>query len=287
MNENLRIIVAVVCILVVGFLGYKVLFPGDEVVPLLVQAVEGSVHHVDQRGTRESVAPGLILEHSSRLETDANGRAFLALGGGSTLTVDQASSVRILDVSPDGVRMELDGGSVEATVRPERGSVGIVNRDREVVGRDGTFAVGVNPSGNMAVESHDGDVELIGIGQVATLAQGERLLLLSDGTPKVAAIPESLLLEVAWPESARTRHAEVAVRGLTDPGAEVRVGASGRWTTVVADAEGHFEAAISLDEGDNPLHVVSRDPLGRTSEDQKLVTRDSQPPSSASFEVQY
>ncbi len=287
MSENLRITLAVIAILAVGFVGYKVLFPGDDVVPLLVQAVEGSVHHIDERGDRSSVAPGLVLEHSSRLETETNGRAFLALGGGSTLTVDQSSSVRILDVSRDGVRIELDGGSVEATVRPERGSVGIVNRDREVIGRDGSFAVGVNASGNMAVESHDGEVELVGIDQVATLGQGERLLLLSDGTPKVAAIPESLLLEVAWPESARTRHAEVAVRGLTDPGAEVRVGASGRWTTVVADAEGHFEASISLDEGENPLRVVSRDPLGHLQEDQTTITRDSEPPPSASFEVQY
>ncbi len=287
MNENLRIVLAVLTILVLGLLGYKLMFPSEDAVPLLVQAVEGSVQHVDEKGERATVSPGLILERASRIETKADGRAFLALGQGSTLTVDQSSSVRILDVTREGVRIELDNGSVEATVRPERGSLGIVHSDREVVGRDGSFAVGVNAGGNMAVETHDGMVEIRGVESVAELQQGERLLLLSDGTPKVAAIPESLLLEVAWPESARTRHAEVAVRGLTDPGAEVRVGAAGRWTTVVADATGRFEAAIPLEEGENPLQVVSRDPLGRTSEESKLVTRDSEPPSSASFEVQY
>ncbi len=287
MSENLRIALAVVTILVVGLVGYTLLFPSEGTVPLLVQAVEGSVHHVDEKGERAAVSPGLILERASRIETEADGRAFLALGEGSTLTVEKASSVRILDVTRDGVRIELDNGSVEATVRPERGSLGIVHSDREVVGRDGNFAVGVNAGGNMAVETHQGTVEILGVDSIETLEQGERLLLLSDGTPKVAAIPESLLLEVAWPESVRTRHAEVAVRGLTDPGAEVRVGAAGRWTTVVADAEGHFEAAIPLEEGENPLRVTARDPLGRTSEDEQLVTRDSEPPNSASFAVEY
>jgi hypothetical protein len=287
MSENLRITLAIVAILILGFVGYRVLFPSDDAVPLLVQAVEGTVHHVDEKGARAEVTPGLILERASRLETEADGRAFVALGEGSTLTVDQASAVRILDVTHDGVRIELDGGSVEATVRPERGSVGIVHKNREVVGHDGSFAVGVNESGSMAVESHSGAVELRGVESVEGLGQGQRLLLLSDGTPQVAAIPESLLLEVAWPQSVRTRHAEVAVRGLTDPGAEFRVGASGRWTTVVADASGHFEANIPLEEGENPLKVISRDPLGNTTEEQKLLTRDSEPPQSASFEVQY
>jgi hypothetical protein len=287
MSENLRMLLAVIAILVVGFVGYRLLFDSEQAVPLLVQAVEGTVTHVDEKGERAAVDPGLILERSSRIETEADGRAFLALGEGSTLTVDQASSVRILDVTRDGVRIELDGGSVEATVRPERGSLGIVHGEREVVGRDGSFAVGVNSSGNMAVESQQGSVEILGVESVEALGQGERMLLLSDGTPHVAAIPESLLLEVAWPQSARTRHAEVAVRGQTDPGAEVRVGASGRWTTVVADATGHFEANIPLEEGENPLRVISRDPLGRSTEDQRLLTRDSEPPGSAVFEVQY
>jgi hypothetical protein len=287
MSENLRIVLAVLLILVLGFFGYRVLFPGDEAMPLLVQAVEGSVHHVTPRGDRAAVSPGLVLERSARIETEPDGRAFLALGGGSTLTVERSSSVRVLDVTKEGVRIELDNGSVEATVRPERGALGIVHSDREVIGRDGDFAVGVNESGNMAVESHRGSVSIAGVESVERIEQGERLLLLADGTPRVAAIPESLLLEVAWPESARTRQAEVAVRGMTDPGAEVRVGAAGRWTTVVADASGHFEAAIPLDEGDNPLRVISRDPLGRTMEEQRLLTRDSEPPSSASFEVQY
>ncbi len=287
MSENLRITLAVIAILVVGFIGYEILFPGQETIPLLVQAVEGGVQHVNEKGEREDVTPGLVLERASRIETQVDGRAFLALGEGSTLTIDQGSSVRVLNVTRDGVRIELDNGSVEATVRPERGSLGIVHSDREVIGRDGSFAVGVNASGSLAVESHEGSLELLGIESVPSLGQGERLLLLSDGTPRVAAIPESLLLEVAWPESARTRQAEVAVRGLTDPGAEVRVGAAGRWTTVVADASGHFEAAIPLEEGANPLRVISRDPLGRTTEAERSLHRDSEPPASASFEVQY
>lgn len=287
MSERLRILLALAAILAVGAIGYRLLFPEDRAAPLLVQAVEGSVFTFDRGGRRTEVDPGLILQPAERLETARDGRAFLALGEGSTLTVEHGSSVRVLDVEADGVRIELDGGAVEATVRPERGSVGIVSGAREVVGRNGSFAVGLNSGGSLAVESHVGDVEVLGLDGVEGLNQGQRLMLLADGTPQVAAIPESLLLEVAWPETARTRHAEVAVRGQTDPGAEVRVGASGRWTTVVADARGLFEASIPLQEGENPVQVVSRDPLGRSSEASRTVVRDSEPPTGATIEVQY
>ncbi len=287
MSENARIVLIVLAILVLGLLGYRLIFSGEDVTPLLVQAVEGRVSHVDPQGERSSLSPGHMLERLDRVETTSGGRAFLTMGGGSTLTVNQGTSVRVLDVSGDGVRVELDEGSVEATVRPERGSVGIVHRDRQVISTEGTFAVGVGSQGNMAVENHGGSLQLVGIDTVEGLAEGERLLLLADGTPRLAAIPESLLLEVAWPDSARTRQAEVAVRGLTDPGAEVRIGAAGHWTTVVADAEGHFEATVALEEGENPLKVVSRDPIGRSTTDETLVVRDTEPPPSATFEVEY
>ncbi|MFH1469372.1 MAG: FecR domain-containing protein [Pseudomonadota bacterium] len=287
MSENLRFVLAVVAILVVGLVGYRLLFPPDDTMPLLVQAVEGTVQTIDGRGDRVEVSPGLVLGRSDRIETAADGRAFLSMGEGSTLTLDHESAIRVLAVTRDGVRVELDGGAVEATVRPERGRVGVVHGGREVSSDDGSFAVGVNAGGNLAVEAHIGEVSVQGVEAVQALQEGERLMLLADGTPQVASIPESLLLEVAWPESARTRHAEVAVRGQTDPGAEVRLGASGHWTTVTADATGHFEAAIPLLEGENPLRVVSRDPLGRSVETSHTVTRDSEPPAASSIEVQY
>ena len=56
---------------------------------------------------------------------------------------------------------------------------------------------------------------------------------------------------------------------------------------MIADGEGLFEATVPLDEGENPLKVVSEDPLGRTSTQEKSLTRDNQPPGSAVFEVKY
>jgi hypothetical protein len=274
-------------ILAVGLIGYRLLFPPDAAMPLLVQAVEGTVRSVDRDGARAAVTPGLMLGRSDRIETAADGRAFLSMGEGSTLTLDHGSAIQVLSVTRDGVRVELDGGAVEATVRPERGRVGVVHAGREVSSGDGSFAVGVNPAGNLAVEAHVGEVAVEGLESVQALQEGERLMLLADGSSQVASIPESLLLEVAWPQSAQTRYAEVAVRGLTDPGAEVRLGASGHWTTVTADASGHFEANIPLLEGENPVRVVSQDPLGHSVEASHTIVRDSEPPGGSTIEVQY
>ena len=183
--------------------------------------------------------------------------------------------------------MELDEGRIEATIRPGRASLGIVNRNREVVATDASFAVGVNAAGAFAVESQRGQLAVSGMGGVETIDEGQRVIATEGGRAHVSPIPESLLLEVAWPEAARTREAEVMVRGRTDPGAEVRIGTAGRWTTVVAGSDGRFVASVPLNEGKNPLQVVSQDPLGRSSVEQGEVVRDSEPPRGATFDVQY
>jgi hypothetical protein len=96
-----------------------------------------------------------------------------------------------------------------------------------------------------------------------------------------------MTFEVAWPENVSTREAEISVRGRTDPGAEVRLNSQGAWQTIVADRSGNFEMVIPLAEGTNPLRVISRDPMGRESEETHEVIRDSLPPNGAALEVLY
>jgi hypothetical protein len=286
MRDSVKTLLAILVVLAVGWIGYRVLFRPEPAGPLLVEAVQGGVIFIEAGGARVEARPGVALAPMDRIETSENGRADLSFGESNTIAIHPGSAVKVLGVSPEGVRVELDGGRVQATVRPGRGSLGIVNEGREVVAQDADFAVGIGQGGLLAVESQRGTVVVRGVPDINRLAEGQRMSVTPDGTARLAAIPESLLLQVAWPDQARTREAEVSVRGRTDPGAEVRVGTSGRWTTVIAATDGTFEAAVPLAEGVNPVEVVSVDPLGRSQREEASLTRDSRPPPSA-IEVHY
>lgn len=287
MRDALKFLVAILAVLVVGGIGYRIVFPYKDVAPVLIQQVEGTVHYIGEGNQRTEAYPGQPLQRQDRVETSENGRARLTYGQHSSMQLQHGTSIRVLGITSEGVRVELDQGRVEATVRSGTESLGIVSRGREVQARDAIFDVGVNQQGTLAVETREGEVELLGMGDLDRMSEGQRITAPANGEPAMSPIPEAMLLEVAWPESARTREAEVTVRGRTDPGAEVRVGAAGRWTTVVAGNDGSFEATVPLEEGPNPLRVVSEDPLGRASSAESEVLRDTEPPQGSSFEVQY
>lgn len=287
MRDSLRLVVVLTLLLAIAWVGYLLLFPSDSHLPLLVQEVEGGVSYTDASGARSVAVPGLILQQSDRLQTEADGRATLSFGDRNTIVLQRATAIHVLGVSAEGVRIELDEGRVEATVRPGHGTVGIANHGREFTGEDAVFAVGVGAQGNLAVEARSGALAVSGVEETAGIAPGQRLVVLPDGRATTNSIPESLLLEVAWPEEAHTREAEVTVRGRTDPGAAVRVGTGGRWSTVIAGEDGRFEASIPILEGFNPLDVVSEDPLGHQATQAGGVHRDSTPPGKTTFEVRY
>jgi hypothetical protein len=286
MRDLLKFLVVIVAVVALGLLGYGVLFRPENGTPLLIRDVGGRVEHIDREGHRAAALPGTVLGPMERIETAADGQAVLSFGEESTVSLQHATNVRILGVNEAGVRLELDGGRVEATVRPGKGTLGIVNRNREIVADDATFTVGVNEDGTLAAEAHQGVIHVNGLEGVSALPQGQRLVAAREAKGRVAAISESLLLEVNWPSDVRTREAEIALRGITDPGAHVQVRVSDRVTTVTADADGHFEADVALQEGTNPLEVISEDPLGRKASDQKEVLRDNKPPG-AQFQVRY
>ncbi len=274
-------------VLMAGWLGYYLLFPSAQLAPLVVRQVEGTVLQIDANGARIEAVPGAVLKREDKIETEDDGRALLAFGTDSTLALHHGTTMTVLGLSKEGLKVELDEGRVEATVRPGRGTLGIVNLNREIIATDATFTVGVNRAGGLAVESQRGQVELSGVEGFQVLREGQRIMASRDGTARLASIPESLLLEVEWPDSAATREAELSVAGRTDPGAMVRIGASGKWTAVMAGADGRFKATVPLAEGPNALEVISQDPLGRTTSQDSSIIRDSRPPQGTLFEVHY
>ncbi len=248
----------------------------DVVHRLTLKAVDGTVT-VTRGGESIEARGGTTLDADDRLATGEDGEAVLELGRETQIRVGPTSSMQIRSVDEDGVRLELEGGRIEAVVRPESGSVRVGNRGREVVATNAEFRVGVD-DGVLQVESTQGEVALSGTDQTV-VPEGQQATVV-DRYAALGQVPEELLLEVAWPEPERTRASTSIVQGTTAPGASVTVRGAFPSVTVRADSQGRFAAEVRLDEGDNKVDVVAIDPLGRESEVMvgSLQVRDTRGP---------
>jgi hypothetical protein len=101
----------------------------------------------------------------------------------------------------------------------------------------------------------------------------------------VAVAPENLLLDVEWPEEAKTREGEMELRGRTDPYASVVFGTGADAVRVRADRDGRFRATVALSEGQNDVELRVQDVMGREASQQRTVRRDSTAPVIQAAEV--
>jgi hypothetical protein len=270
------VLVALVVLVAAAIAIGNYLASGESALELVLERADGAVT-VQRHGEQVQAAVGLRLDANDRLSTAAGGGAVLALGSETKIRVGPTSSMQITSVDEDGVRVELEGGRIEATVRPESGSVRVGNRDREVVATNADFRMAVD-GGIVQVETTRGEVLLSGTDETV-VAAGEQATIV-DRHAALGPVPEDLLLEVAWPEAERTRASVSVVEGTTAPGAEVTIRGAFDPVVVRADGDGRFQAEVRLGEGDNRVDVVAVDPLGRESEVMagSLQVRDTRGP---------
>jgi hypothetical protein len=232
-------------------------------VELVVVEIRGAVMVTPGGAPSQAATEGQAIGVDDAIATPEGGRAVLALNGNTRIALGSSSRVRVDKVGAEGVRLELEDGALEATVRPESGAVRVANRGRAVVATQGSFAVGV--AGDVfQVDAREGDVVLSGV-DVTRLEEGQQATVI-DRHAEIAPVPDALLLDVAWPTLARTREEEGELAGTTVPGALVLV--TGRFgeRRTRADATGAFRLSVPLQEGDNEVTVRCTDPLGRTRE---------------------
>lgn len=228
---------------------------------LTLSEVEGEVHL--QRPEAGEIAPaqGMILHPSDRLATGARARAVLTLGRDTHVRMGPASSVQVVAVDEAGVSLELEDGALRATVRPESGAVQIANQGRAVLATRGEFEVGVDED-VLQVRTIEGTTSLSGLDQTR-LEAGQQATVI-DRHADVGPIPEELLLAIDWPDTAqRTRGPSTILSGTTVPGARVRLTGTFGERLLRADAQGHFETEVPLQEGANPVEVEATDALGQ------------------------
>ncbi|HJN73398.1 MAG TPA: FecR domain-containing protein [Myxococcota bacterium] len=279
MRDVLTVLVVAVAVLALGLLGYRLFFGDEALDPLTIRRVEGDVRH-EHEGARSAAEVGGILLPDDRLLAGEGGRAVLSFGEDSQLVVDQSSALRVLGEGSEGVRVELEDGRVEATVRRGGPVLDVVTGDREVRADEGTFTVARDDDSTW-VQLDDGELSLTGFGEVQALRAGEAIVANDGGA--ATRLDEGLLLEVSWPEKA-TREESVEVAGTTDPGARVRIEGGYETVEVLADNSGSWRVEVRLREGDNALRVLAVDPLGRTRESPYELLRDTKPPT-AEFQV--
>ncbi|MDP2306638.1 MAG: FecR domain-containing protein [Pseudomonadota bacterium] len=286
MSKEIQALALLLLILGVAWLGYVRLFGGGGGERLVIAAVEGTVRRVDGYGAEIAAEPGLALQPRDRIVAGAGGRAVLALGPDSRVTIEEESAVRVLAADASGVKLELEGGRVQATIRPGAGPVGISSEGTSLIADDADFTVVRGEDGTLGVIAERGQVGIEGLPGTERLSAGERLVAARGGTALVAPVSEELLLKVAWPNAARTREETTEVRGHTEPNARVRLGRAGAWVEVKADPTGDFVTRVRLAEGANEIHVEATSVLGTSIAVVHTVVRDTTAPS-VSTQIRY
>lgn len=286
MPRELQAVLAVVAVLVVAWLGYGALFGEDAATHLTLDTVSGVVQRVDDQGRAVEAQAGEILRPRERVVAGEGGRAVITLGPDSRLTIEERSTVRVVSADARGVQLELEGGRVQATVRPGGRKVGIGAGGRNISAEDADFDIVRGEDGTIGVEAGRGSVELLGFAGVERLSAGDRLVAVDGGAPQVTPASEELLLSVAWPDGARTRASTVEVRGRTEPGARVLAkGAAGN-VEGRADANGDFVLSVPLEEGENTVNVEAFSLMGRSVAVTSTFVRDTRAPS-LGVEIRY
>ena len=246
---------------------------------LVVTELEGEVHVVNADGASENVVRGLLLDPHDRVSTGSGSRAVLSLGDTSRIRLGPLSSVQYVGRDDQAITLELEGGAVQATVRPGATALRVGNRGREVLATDGAFEMGLAEDGTLVVEMSDGAAMTSGFDGVSQLSAGDRATVSSDGSAGIEPIPAKLLLTVNPPIERKTREKTAIITGKTTPGATVTVSGGVRAVQHLADRYGNFSVEIALVEGDHTLSVEAVDPLGKTAvvDDHSILAKWSGP----------
>lgn len=272
MSAELRALVALVVIALLGWVGYQALFTDSVAVAVVLQEVHGDVQ-VDAGGHRTAAAVGGQIGASDRLVSGADGRAVLTFGTESQVTLEPNTSVQVTSVDATGVKLSLEDGRVRATVRPGGPKLGVSAAGRSITATDADFDV-ARAGDEVGVQASRGSVSV----DDAVLRAGERAVLPKTGTPLQLPASDELLLQVSWPAVKRTAGASVRVTGSTEPGAHVQARSGAGTAEARAAADGSFALDMPIGEGENTVELTVVNVFGQVAKAEWQVDRDSKPP---------
>ncbi len=244
----------------------------------VVAEVFGQVQRKDASGHWVNLRAGERLDVNSVVRTSVGASARLAVGDSVVVDVAEETELAVAEVSATLSRVRLDDGRIASIVKNTAGfklRVEVKESDVKAETSEGEFFVMKRGAGGVSVMSKAGTTNVSSKGEEVAVRAGEQTLVEPGKAPAIPVkIPSSLLLKLGRvPPQVRTR--ETIVQGSTSPGAVVSL--NGERTT--ADATGHFEHRVSLNEGPNVIQVEAEDTLGRkATEKLPKIDVDSQPP---------
>ncbi len=281
MRQALVTITAVALVLLLGWLGYTVIFDGHRRAVVIVESVEGRVERTRPAEVPVAVSSGDALGALDTVRVHGEGTATLAVGESTRLRLAPDSALQIVDLAEDGVRVVLEDGRVEANVRPDSPRLSIIAAGRTSTATDARFAVALDEAA-VGVAVDRGSVR---VDQTAVEA-GQAFVQAGDGTPSLRMEDEDLLLQVAWPTEP-TNEGVARLSGTTEPGAKVTVGGGASPQEVRADSRGRFEVDVPVNDGAHTLTVSARDPLGSEVTVSGGVRADATAPAARSIDVSW
>lgn len=273
MRKQLPVLLAALAVLLLGWVGWYLIFLEGGTTKVVVLDPEGTVERRLASGRAALLESGDELAPSDVVRVSGEGSAVLAIGEGSSLRLGSSTSLRLVDVGRDSVQVELEGGRVQARVRAVGPGLRVGAAGRTVGATDADFTMGIDPTGTLAVQAERGTLTMDEVDGVPTLAAGAALIVPRRGDAVQIDTAAALLLEVDWPSSPATG-AVGMVEGQTAPYARVQVG---EWE-VLAGADGRFQARLPLEQGANEVAVTARDALGREQAVSRTILRPGAPP---------
>jgi hypothetical protein len=224
-----------------------------------------------------ALAPGTQLGVTDRIRSRGEGVAALRAADGSRIELVDEVEVTVEALTRSLAELELHRGRLRADLAEGSDlALRVTSSGATAEAQDGAFVVVADGSGMVAVASETAEVRLRAHDREVLVAAGQQAVVPPEGPPSdPQAIPDSVLLEVAWPTGRVQRDRRLVVRGHVAPGSEVRV--ADRSTPVRPD--GSFETEVELAEGVNRVAVRARDIAGRTKVDESpAVMLKTRPP---------
>lgn len=263
MNQAVKALLILGVLLLLAFLGFRLLFSGEpQQVDARVEVVSGQVE-IKGEGERDysTVEGGRDLNSGDSLRTGADGQTRVTIGDDSVVVLEAGSELEVKSLSKARSVFKLRYGQLEADITQFSERILEVegaNPDVRLRTRGGSFAVSSDGFGALSADVRSGEVELIkGDTALRVLGQGESGVVSKGGSAKAWETgSRSMLLKVDWPSAGKVGDT-VTLKGETTEGSEVKVGEA----RVAVDDDGHFEAELPLPESGR-LAVESRSLLG-------------------------
>lgn len=242
----------------------------------VVVATEGLVERRAASGEWVKVSPGEQLVEDDGLRTDPLGRAELAVGNDSLLTVTASTELKIRELSPAVHQLQLKRGRLAARYDVDGKRVlEIEDENGQMVARTKGAKFSILASGQaLAVATETGTVLLRAGGAEVEVGAGQQAHSYLGAAPSpVTPIRAEVLLKIARagrPDPSLC----VDIVGMVEPGAEVRLDGE----QVRVEADGAFNAQVPRRAGRSSARVSIRDASGRPREQLVPCAREGPSP---------